>query len=97
MSILASSAVGTVGVMTSSNGGMGHEHFANRLTDRIVYVGDQLPGPIRDQAHAFRDDIRKVATLTILDAVRSDRGSIKVFLQQAGMHEAAALIDTIKV
>ena len=46
-----SGTVATVSVETTNNGGHPPEFWAKRLADRIMYVSQYAPPPIRDQAH----------------------------------------------
>lgn len=69
----AGTSVGLVQVHTSQNGGHPPEFFAQRIVDRLIYVGDQAPQPIRDQAHAYRDKMYEVVLAGIKAALASDR------------------------
>ena len=60
-----------VGVKTSSNGGFGPEHWAERATNHIVAVSDEAPQPIRDQAHAFREKVKLTAEFYIKQASKA--------------------------
>lgn len=70
---LSSSSVGTVEVITTVNGGRPPEYFAQRVVDRLMYVGDNAPEPIREQALAFRDRMHAVILDGIKAAIESDR------------------------
>jgi hypothetical protein len=66
-------AVGTVQVVTTSNGGHPPEFFAERIVDKLIRVADTAPQPIRDQAHAFREQMKVVVLDGIKRAIASDR------------------------
>jgi len=69
----AGAIVGAVTVSTTSNGGHPPEFWAQRVVDRLIYVGDQAPQPIRDQAHAYRDQMFQIVLAGIRQALASDR------------------------
>jgi hypothetical protein len=64
---------GSVEVVTTSDGGHSLEFFAEGITRKIISVGDEMPGPIRDQALAFRDLILQVVLDGLKRAQASDR------------------------
>lgn len=65
--------IGKVDVVTTKDGGRPPEFFAQRIVDRLIYIGDQAPEPIRAQAHAFRDKMHAVILAGIVQAIESDR------------------------
>jgi hypothetical protein len=69
----AGADVGLVKVHTTSNGGHPPEWFAEQIVERLIYVGDQAPQPIRDQARAYRDQMLQVVLAGIKAALASDR------------------------
>ena len=84
-----------VGVKTSSNGGFGPEHWAERATNHIVAVSDEAPQPIRDQAHAFREKVKLTAEFYIKQAIKSDRATLASKLREQGHNDIAAIISEI--
>jgi hypothetical protein len=69
----ASMGIGSVSVATSNNGGLPPEHFARRVVDRLIYVGDHAPDPIKAQARAYRERMFVVVLDGIKAAIASDR------------------------
>jgi hypothetical protein len=51
---------------------MSPEEWAQLAADKIVYVGNQTEGPIRDQALAYKEKIKKVVAYYIQQAVLSN-------------------------
>ena len=70
---LSSSSVGSVTVVTTTNGGRPPEYFAERIVERLMFIGDNAPEPIREQALAFRDRMHAVILDGIRKAIESDR------------------------
>jgi hypothetical protein len=64
--------VGSINVMSSSNGPLSAEQWAKLAADKIMYVGDKTEGPIKDQAIAFKHNIQKVIEYYITQAVQSN-------------------------
>ena len=91
---LASGNVGSVMVMTSDNRGFTPEEIADRALDKIMYVGSQTHPAIRDQAEAFRENIRKVIVFYMHEAIRSHNVTLVSKFKQAGHPELTAILDT---
>jgi hypothetical protein len=62
---------GGVTVLTTEGRGFTPEEIAERALDRIIYVGSQTHPAIRDQAEAFKENIRTVLVHYMREAVRS--------------------------
>jgi hypothetical protein len=88
--------VGSVNVVTSSDGGLPVEHWAERLLSRIVYVADDSASPIKDQALEFKDDIRQACEYYMKAAIQSDRTTIYNMLLKQGEPEMAEIIRRLK-
>lgn len=65
--------VGNALVHTSQNGGLPPEHFAQRIMDRLIFIGDDAPEPIKSQALAYRDKMLAVILDGVKRAVENDR------------------------
>jgi len=66
---------GTVGVVTTNNGGHSPEFYADRIVDRLIYVSDNAPEPIKAQALAYRESMRAIVLDGIKRAILSDRAT----------------------
>jgi hypothetical protein len=66
-------AVGQVSVGTSSNGPMPPDFWAERIVDRLIYIGDDAPEPLKQQAWAYRDKMKAVVLSGLMRAIKSDR------------------------
>jgi len=62
---------GEIGVVTSNNGPLAPEQWAKLATDKIIHVGNDTEGPIRDQALAYQGRIQHVIEYYIREAIRS--------------------------
>jgi hypothetical protein len=81
-----------VKVMTTQGRGSTPEEIADRAVDRIISVGSQTHPVIRDQAEAFKDNIRKILVFYINEAVQSDRVTLANRLKRAGHPELVKLL-----
>jgi hypothetical protein len=90
---LAAGAVGSVVVQTTDNRGFTPEEIADRALDKIMYVGSQTHPAIRDQAEAFRENIRKVIVFYMHEAIRSHNVTLVSKFKQAGHPELTAILD----
>lgn len=84
---------GSVVVNTTSYRGFTPEEVAARAVEKIISVGDTAHPVIRDQAHAFKTHIQKVMEFYIKEAIRNDRATLKLKLQEAGYPDLATLLD----
>jgi hypothetical protein len=80
-------------VMTSDNRGFTPEEIADRALDKIMYVGSQTHPAIRDQAEAFRENIREVIVFYMHEAIRSHNVTLVSKFKQAGHPELTAILD----
>lgn len=90
---LSEALIGTVQVQTTSGRGSTPEEVAERALDKIVYVGSQSHPVIREQAEAFRKQIRQVLIHYMHEAVRSDRTTLANKLREAGYPELVGILN----
>jgi hypothetical protein len=62
---------GDINVVTSNNGPLSADQWAKLATDKIINVGNQTEGPIRDQAIAYQGKIQKIIEYYINQALLS--------------------------
>ena len=84
--------VGSIGVTTSDNGGLSSDQIAEMARNKIVYVSEDAPPAIKDQAQVFADRVEEVVRFYIDLAKREERGSICQTLRNAGHNDIAELI-----
>jgi len=90
---LATGEVAPVMVMTTEGRGFTPEEGAERGLDKIIYVGSQTHPAIRDQAEAFKDNIRKVLVFYMHEAVRSHNVTLVNKFIKAGHPELIPILD----
>jgi hypothetical protein len=66
-------SVGSVKVVTTSNGGRPPEFFAERIMDRLMYVGDNIPEPLKEQVLSYQVQMHQIILAGIKAAIESDR------------------------
>lgn len=84
---------GSVVVQTTNNRGFTPEEIAERALDKIISVGSQSHPAIRDQAEAFRNQIREVLIFYMKETVKSDRTTVAAKLRDAGHPELIKLLS----
>ena len=84
--------VGSIGVTTSDNGGLSSDQIAEMARKKIVYVSDDAPPAIKEQAQVFADKVEDVVRFYIDLAKREERGSICQTLRNAGHNDIADFI-----
>lgn len=92
MSAQTNIEIGEVSIVTTSGRGFTPEEVAERALDKIIFVSESAAGPIRDQALAYRNALRKVLIHYMEEAVRSDRTTVANILTQAGHPELVHLV-----
>ena len=92
---LSVGTVGSVNVMTSENGGLSNDQIAEMLSNKLIYISDDAPEPIRLQAEAFRDRVRNLAQHYIELARKEERASICFKVREAGQVELANAIGRL--
>jgi hypothetical protein len=83
---------GSVEVHTTDNRGFTPEEIAERALDKIISVGSQSHPAIRDQAEAFRNQIRAVLIFYMKETVKSNRTTMAARLRDAGHPELIKLL-----
>lgn len=66
--------------------------WATMAANRVISISDEAPPGIREQAHAFRQQIRQTVAHYVREAVKDRFAHLATELEKAGMHEAAALV-----
>jgi len=87
------SGVGDVMVMATEGRGFTPEEIAERALDKIIYVGSQTHPAIREQAEAFKGNIRQVLVHYMHEAVRSHNVTLVSKFKQAGHPELIPILD----
>jgi len=87
--VSSSVSVGNVDVFTTDNKGHSIEEVAQMAANRILYVADEAPPPIRDQAQAFKDTLKQTLIYYMRQAVKQDRATICAKLRQSGYSDLA--------
>ena len=87
--ISSSVSVGNIEVLTTNNKGHSIEEVAQMAADRILYIADEAPPPIRDQAQSFKDTLKQTLVYYMRQAVEQDRATICAKLRQNGYSDLA--------
>lgn len=69
----AGATVGNVMVATTSGKGHDPEFFADRIVAKLIHIGESAPQPIRDQALAYREQMKVIVLDGLNRAIASDR------------------------
>jgi len=81
-----------VKVHTTNNRGHTPEEVASFCVDRLMHVADTAPPVIKDQAQAFKNNMKSVIEEHIKLGISSDRLTVYTALKDAGHPELAELI-----
>ena len=84
--------VAPVSVMTSNNGGLSDEQIAQMAVDKIVAVSDNAPDVIRDQAHVFKENVKKLLFHYLILARQEERATIVHTIRNSGQKDLADYI-----
>ena len=84
---------GNIKVMTTQGRGFTPEEVAERALDKIIAVGGHSHPLIREQAEAFRENIRQVLVFYMKEAVRSHNVTLVNKFKKAGYPELIKILD----
>ena len=83
-----------VEVFATSGRGFTPEEIAERALDKLMYISEDAPQEIRDQATEYRDHIREVLSHYMREAIRSDRTTLINKVTEAGHPELVSILRT---
>lgn len=84
--------LGNIQVHTTDGRGFTPAEIADRAVDKIIYVGKESHPVIREQAEAFKENIRSIVEFYMHEAIKSDRTTIAHRLAEAGHPELKTLL-----
>lgn len=85
--------LGDIKAFTVSGRGFTPEEVAEMALEKIVYIGESSHPVIRDQAEAFRTQIRAVLVRYMRQAVTSHNTTLANRLREAGHPELVKLLE----
>jgi hypothetical protein len=85
-------AVGSFIVRTTHERGFTVEEVAEDLLNKLIFISSESHPAIREQAIAFKDQIRPVIVHYMKQAVRSDRTTLSAQLSKEGHTYMAEII-----
>ena len=85
----ASIETGVVEVITSNKGGLSVENVVEMALSKLMHVSEEAAPPIRDQAFAFKSNLRDILEFYIKMAVQQDRATLCHKLRDAGHSDLA--------
>jgi hypothetical protein len=90
--MLSAAKVGDFLVKTTENRGFTPEEITEDLLTKLIFISGESHPAIREQAVAFRDQIRPVIVYYMKQAVRSDRTTLAAQLSKQGHNDMADII-----
>ena len=93
MDVQFSAALNSVSVRTTNNRGRTPEELANEALEKILYVGENVHPVIRDQAQAFKEQIRVLLVNYMRQAIVSDRTTLAAKLKSYGHADLVKLLE----
>ena len=92
MSGLTDSEMGSPLVFTSIDRGHSAEDMAEMALNKIVSISSTAPPAIRDQALAYRNDLKEVLILYMKRMAQSERTTIWALMKKQGHEDMAEII-----
>ena len=92
ISVSTTMGISPVNVMTSDNGGLSDEQIAQMAVDKIVAVSDNAPDVIREQAHVFKENVKKLLFHYLILARQEERATIVHTIRNSGQKDLADYI-----
>ena len=84
--------LGQVQVFTSNNTGHSPEQIADMAMNKIMVINEKAPPPIKDQAVAYRNNIRDIIVYYLKQMAKSERTTIWALLKKQGHADMAEII-----
>ena len=84
--------IGNIKVFTSTNGGHSPEQITEMAMNKIMSINETAPPPIRDQAVAYRNDIKDVILYYMRKMAQSERTTMWALLRKQGHEDMAEII-----
>ena len=84
--------VGSVNVATSEHGGLSDEQIAELALEKICLVSDTAPEPIKQQALAYKDNLKQILLYYVRLAKKEERASIVNIIETNAGQDMANLI-----
>lgn len=84
--------VGQVNVVVADNRGLTAEEIADLAVNKIISVGNESAPEVREQALAFKSQIKEVLVKYLKDAQVNERATICIKLSEAGLNDAAEFV-----
>ena len=85
-------SVGDLGVLTTNHRGHTPEEWAKMAANRIVSISNTAPEPIRQQAHAFKEQVEVLLADYMHKAVESHMCTVGNKLEEQGHGDMADII-----
>jgi len=93
MDIQFSTALNNVTVRTTNNRGRTPEELADEAMEKVLYVGENVHPAIRDQAQAYKEQIRVLFVHYMRQAIISDRTTLSAKLKSYGHADLVKLLE----
>ena len=84
--------IGNIKVFTSTNGGHSPEQITEMVMNKIMSINETAPPAIRDQALAYRNDIKDVILYYMRKMAQSERTTMWALLRKQGHEDMAEII-----
>lgn len=92
LSVNMGMVTGQVGVVTSNEGGLSTEQIANMFLDKAIFVSENAPDPIKQQAEAYREQMRVLVSNTIEFTRKQEKATIVHTLMVSGHEDLADIV-----
>ena len=92
LSVASAACVGDVQAYATSGRGLTVEELADMALRKLIHVADTAPPELREQAHQFKENIRRVLISYMHQAIKSDRTTLYNNLRGAGFPEVADIV-----
>ena len=89
---LSTGEVPSVFVETSKNGGLSSEQLATLCSRKLVYISENAPPEIKDQARVFKMRVEQLILNYIEEAMRSERDRCVEIALTGGYTDLADLL-----
>ena len=81
-----------VDIQTTDNRGQTPEEVAKRCVNKLIGISNNAHPAIKEQAHAYRNEMEKIIAIYMRQAIKSDRTTVYNAIKDSGNPKLAEYI-----
>lgn len=79
---ISSVTLGKVQVRTNGIMDHGPDFYVDKMMGRILHIGDEVGGPVKDQVYMFRDKLRATLMDSVTEIQKAERERMEAIIRK---------------